>query len=271
MIELLVLDVGNTTVAAARMSGERLIARGVFAHADPAGLEEFAAFAAAASGVPAALVSVNDEGTRRVIARLGERRVVQAPADFQAAVDNRCEPVQSVGQDRLFNAAGVSTLPAVVVDAGTAITVDLVSSDSAGYPIFLGGTIAPGVGLSFRALSERTGRLPWIDARALAADPVARASIPAYGTSTGDALRAGVVRGLAGLVGRLCRDMHDAFLLATDAGAESGRSARPLTTVITGGDAPLLAAYLERDVVHTPDLMLRGIALSAGKQPGAWQ
>jgi len=281
VIELLVLDVGNTTVTAAWMAGGEAVERAVFPHAN--GLEGLTMFASVRRRIPAAVVGVNEVACARAISCLGDRLVRCAPTDFRAAAGNRCDPPESVGQDRLFNAAGVTSLPAVVVDAGTAITVDLVTADASGTPVFQGGSIAPGVGLSFRALHENTGRLPLVA-------PLEAGEVSSRGTNTEDAIRCGVVRGLAGLVERLVREVA----VPPEGGGVSPRGTRPFgsgdrdgsgdgsgdpgrrrwrdgipVTYLTGGDAALLQPYLDGDFVLDPDLMLRGIAVSACKAGGS--
>ena len=65
----------------------------------------------------------------------------------------------SLGADRVAAAAGaLSSVPVLVVDAGTAVTEDLVADGR-----FLGGNISPGLSLRFRALNGFTSRLPLVD------------------------------------------------------------------------------------------------------------
>ena len=107
-----------------------------------------------------------------------------------------------VGVDRLLDALAANALrqpgrPAVVVDVGTAVTVDLVSAAGA----FLGGAILPGIAMSARALHEFTDLLPLVDFSELAAPP------PALGTETEAAMRSGLFWGAVGgvreLIGQL--------------------------------------------------------------------
>ena len=132
--------------------------------------------------------------------------------------------------------------PAVIVDVGTAITVDLVSADGA----FLGGAILPGIAMSARALHEFTDLLPLVDVSELAAPP------PALGTATVAAIRAGLfwgaVGGLRELIGQL-------------AGAE-----RP-EVILTGGASPAVAELLGQSARLVPHLTLAGIALAAAAVP----
>jgi type III pantothenate kinase len=110
----------------------------------------------------------------------------------------RYDNPREIGPDRLVNAvAGFERVggACVVVDFGTAVTHDVVSS--AGE--YLGGVIFPGVEISLEALSERAAALPKIDLtppRAL------------IGKSTVDAIRAGVLYGFAGMVDGLVARLH---------------------------------------------------------------
>ncbi len=160
-----------------------------------------------------------------------------------------------VGRDRLYAARGALELgaaDAIVLDAGTALTVDAVRAGHGGSPgTFLGGAIAPGPGLLARALAEHTARLPLVDPTPGAA---------ALGRDTPSAVRAGVVVGFRGAAREL------ALRVAAEAGLRA-----PLV-VVTGGAAGLLlepplfdedappgrAARLGR-VLHDPELVHRGL------------
>ena len=107
-----------------------------------------------------------------------------------------------VGVDRLLDGFAANRLrspgrPAVVVDVGSAITVDLV--DAAGA--FLGGAILPGIAMSARALHEFTDLLPQIDMAELAEPP------PALGTVTVAAMRSGLFWGAVGAVRQLVEQL----------------------------------------------------------------
>ncbi len=77
----------------------------------------------------------------------------------------RVDRPSEVGADRLVNALAAARLygtPAVVVDFGTATTLDCVATDGA----YVGGAIAPGLELGLEALAARTAKLPRIELRA---------------------------------------------------------------------------------------------------------
>lgn len=153
--------------------------------------------------------------------------------------------VDMVGIDRLAGAVAANRLrtgdrAAIIVDLGTAITVDLVNPQG----VFLGGAILPGIGMSARALYEFTDLLPLLDMRVLREPP------PALGTSTTDAMQSGLYWGAVGGVRELIARL-------------SAGSSSPPQVFLTGGAAPAVAGLLAPDAQYIPHLILGGIALTA--------
>ncbi len=150
-----------------------------------------------------------------------------------------------VGIDRLLAALAVNQLrtpdrPAVVVDLGTAVTVDLLSREGA----FLGGAIMPGIGLAARALHEFTDLLPPMGMTTLEEPP------PAVGTGTIEAMQSGIYWGAIGGVRHLIE------LFAAHLGAQP-------QVFLTGGAATAVAELVSADAAYYPHLTLAGIALAA--------
>ena len=152
------------------------------------------------------------------------------------------EEPERVGMDRLAAAVAANRLrkadqAAIVVDAGTAITVNLITADG----VFRGGVILPGFKLTTKALADGTDLLPWI-ATDLTADPP-----PVLGKSTEAAIRSGLFWGSVGAVRELVSRM----------GHEIDSR---IQVFVTGGDAQRLANYMAPDARFVPDLVLIGIA-----------
>ena len=148
-----------------------------------------------------------------------------------------------MARDRLLNAAAafdVLKQACVVVDAGTALTVDFV--DGAGT--FHGGAISPGGQLMLDSLHQRTALLPEVKF----AKPD-----EAVGHNTTEAMLAGAFHGLRGTVRELVE------LFAEHAGTF------PMV-IATGGDAPLLFADYPLIDRVVPDLTLMGLAVALRKQ-----
>jgi len=147
---------------------------------------------------------------------------------------------QSIGADRLANAAGVADLygcPAIVVDFGTAVTFDVVS----GRRSYIGGVIAPGLEAMTNFLYQRTVLLPRLSLK----EPHC-----AVGKSTVEAMRSGAIFGYRGLVREiLARIKAEQF------------SRKKVTVVATGGYARLVASQLPEVAVVHPHLTLEGLRI----------
>lgn len=206
-------------------------------------------------GTCAALSSVASEArTGEVVSLLtrtpGCEPCVQPPAGLDLCLADS----GGVGCDRLYAARAaleLSGMPTVVVDAGTALTVDAVrpGRDSDAGRLrgqFLGGAIAPGPRLLAEALTRGAARLPGVDGRPGA---------PALGKDTPSALEAGIAVGFEGAA------LHLARRVAEEAGLDQP------ATVLTGGAASFLRAALCAAApgpwFEDADLVLRGLAASA--------
>jgi len=174
-------------------------------------------------------------------------QLIRTAADVPVVAD--VEQPQRVGIDRLLNACAARhwrqrISPVIVVDSGTATTVDLVTSDG----VFRGGSILPGLRLSAQALHEYTARLPLLDVDdTLAGWP----QLP--GRSTEAAMRAGLLRGQLGAVRELAAGLAES---AVQLYAESA----PPQLLVTGGGGRLLAEHLP-EAVYIDSLALHGLAL----------
>ncbi|MEZ4750571.1 MAG: type III pantothenate kinase [Bdellovibrionota bacterium] len=143
----------------------------------------------------------------------------------------------TVGADRLANAAYAAahlTLPAIIVDCGTATTLDVVTAEG-GYE---GGVILPGVGLSFESLSRKTSQLSLVESE-----------FPkrVIGKSTKECIQAGILFGYCDQINGLLRRTQEEIGV-------------PCTTVLTGGYASIFEGRIENAKV-SPTLTLEGIQL----------
>jgi type III pantothenate kinase len=147
------------------------------------------------------------------------------------------------GADRLANALAVRIEcggPAIVIDLGTSTNFDVVSATGA----YLGGAIAPGLGLSLEALVGYASKLPRIELRRPPA---------AIGSNTVHAMQSGMVLGYVGLVSGLLSALRGELAERSPAGSR-------ITVVATGGYTyePWLREVQGIDAIE-PDLTLRGI------------
>jgi len=146
------------------------------------------------------------------------------------------EDPKAVGADRIVDAAAVQHLyggPACVVDFGTATTFDAISAEGD----YLGGAIAPGIGIAAEALFQRTAKLPRVD---LQRPP------SAIGRNTVHAMQSGLLFGYVGLV----EGMVSRFR------AELGPQ---MKVIATGGLAELVARETQVLEIIAPWLTLDGL------------
>lgn len=204
-------------------------------------------------GAPAHCAAVTGSNPHEV-----ERIAKEWPHDWSPPwiVDDRREfPIEidvdfpdQVGIDRLLTAVAANVLrpadtPAIIVDSGTATTVNFV--DRRGH--FCGGAILPGFDLCAKALHQYTALLPLIEMNeVLDAD----ATPAELGRNTHAAISSGLYWGHVGAVKELLQRM----IGAADA---------PPLLLLTGGAAPLLKPHLPADVRHEPHLALQGLTLVA--------
>lgn len=147
---------------------------------------------------------------------------------------------ERVGLDRLLNAVAATQrrlVPALIVDAGSAMTVDLVDEQG----VFQGGAILPGPRLMARALKQGTAALP---EAYLPADPP-----PFPGKVTEEAIAVGLTAALTGAIDTL---LHQARAIENH-----------LHLLLTGGDAPWLLPLLSDEFHHEPWLTLAGLLWTA--------
>jgi type III pantothenate kinase len=175
---------------------------------------------------------------RHMFERYLEREALIVGPGTKTGMPIRLENPHELGPDRLVNAiAGYDMCgdACVVVDFGTAINYDVVSSTGE----YLGGIISPGIEISIEALTSRAARLTKVDI----VEPQAL-----IGRSTNAALQSGIVYGFAAQVDGICAKLR----------AELGDG---VTTIATGGMASVIAGFAE-SIDHVDDLLtLKGLRL----------
>ena len=159
-------------------------------------------------------------------------------AGVRTGVKIRYEDPRAVGADRIVDAAAAYRLyggPACIVDFGTATTFDALSAEGE----YLGGAIAPGIGVAAQALFQRTAKLPRVD---IAKPPAA------IGRNTVHAIQSGLLFGYVGLVeGMVAR-------FRQELGPE-------MKVIGTGGEVELIARETKVIEILAPWLTLDGLRM----------
>ncbi len=251
-MDLLAISVGNSRTQLGRFTGTELDSSERISNQHPdlilsRAIEHWGHLGENSRGI--ALASVNESVAgplaKALKARLGAD-VSRLGADLGIPVGTCLDEGAKPGTDRLLNAAAAwdkFQCATVVIDAGTAVTVDFVD----GKGVFQGGAIAPGVALQLRAMHDGTAGLPLVAPAAPTDEP--------FGKCTEQAMLQGVHHGIRGLVQRLVERYAEAY----------GAFPR---VIATGGDAEAL--FAEDDVVEMvdADLTLHGIAAAVAAASG---
>lgn len=247
---LLVFDVGNTkTAIGVHADGKWLVDWRVTTHLDYLADEYMVLLkalvadsglsfdelegAVIASVVPPLTATFQELGTRL----LGKPPLVVG-SSVKTGIRIRIDNPREVGADRVANTAAVHALyggPAIVLDLGTAATFDVVSKEGD----YLGGAIAPGLGISAEALVRRTARLPKVEL-----------TLPkrVIGSNTVSAMQSGLVHGYIGLIKELVAR------LAEELGGDP-------KVIATGGMAATIAEWTQVIDIVNPRLTLDGIRI----------
>ena len=161
----------------------------------------------------------------------------------QCGVRNGYSDPAQLGPDRwaaLVAARGLARGAALVVNAGTAVTVDALTRDGE----FVGGLILPGLALMTESLARGTARLPH-----------ARGCFELFPRSTADAITSGATQAVCGAVERMYR-------------ALAARELEP-EILLGGGAAELLAPHIDLPLRLVPNLVLEGLRVIAQEEQAA--
>ncbi len=231
----LVIDIGNTNTKFSLFNPSGMMLTVTDNNFGPGNLEmllnEF-------PGLNRAIISSTREYSPELkeALRTGFEIFIELNEHTPVPLKNGYKTPETLGKDRLAAAVGANFLypgtNLLVVDAGTALTFDLVTEDAE----YLGGNISPGLEMRFKALNNFTGKLPLIHSHE---------KFPFWGDSTETAIRAGVQNGI---------------LFETDAYIDHFKKFyKKIEIIFTGGDAKFFETKLKNSFFVHSNLISSGL------------
>ncbi|MFH1541164.1 MAG: type III pantothenate kinase [Elusimicrobiota bacterium] len=199
----------------------------------------------------AIITSVVPNVTNKIISQLKIKPIVLNSKNIPIKI--KLKTPEKVGSDRLVNSVAVSELygvPSVVIDLGTATTLDVISKNRE----YLGGIIAPGIRISAESLYEKTAKLPKI-----------KPEIPknVIGKNTKEAILSGIFYGQIGLIKEAInkienRKSSSKSIACFTCGEEV--ESKNLKVILTGGYASFFSKYFP-DFIIDEDITLKGLEI----------
>jgi type III pantothenate kinase len=254
---LLAIDIGNTNITAGLYNGEILGSRWRLTSGQGKMPDEYGTLMlgflnrakVSANGIHAVVMASVVPSLTGVFIEVCKRYLNRTPlvvdGRSNTGIRIRYENPDQVGADRIVDAAAGYFLyggPACIIDFGTATTFDAVSAEGD----YLGGAIAPGVGISAEALFRRAAKLPKVN---LLRPPAA------IGKNTAHSLQSGLLFGYIGLVEGIIARFRTELGSATK-------------VIATGGLAEVMAKETEAISIVAPWLTLDGLRIIHGLNAG---
>jgi type III pantothenate kinase len=249
---LMAVDVGNTQTVLGLSEGEETMGRWRIATEAQRTADELAIVFAALlerrglelhqvdAMIVSSVVPALTRSYRQLAAEIFQVPFYGVTTEMKTGLNNRYDDPSAVGADRIVNAVATGRhygFPAVIVDIGTATTVEVVDGESN----YLGGAILTGLNVALEALVSRTAKLPSVD--------LEEAPPRAIATNTPDSIRSGFLYGYAGALDALIRRCREEM----DAGETR--------VIATGGPAGAVVPYCKEIQRFDPDLTLKGLRI----------
>lgn len=232
----LAIDFGNSRTKIGIFQGNELLSTQIFEELSKNSIENlFTDFPLISSIIYSSVRDVDPE----IIEHLQNfKKTIQLTHKSALPFTNKYKTPETLGKDRIAGVAGaLALLPGknvLIIDAGTCITFDILTSKSE----YLGGGISPGIAMRFKSMNTFTGKLPLIKANIYD-----KAEL--IGTTTESSMESGVKNGIVceldGIIDQYKLQFPD------------------LNVIVTGGDYKYFDKYLKNNIFAAPNLVLIGL------------
>ena len=234
----LIIDQGNTTTKIALFDDDKIREIKTFANSSEEAVKQYIESLSFCEAICSSVSSQNNE----LLNILSERvpKFIRLNHSTPLPIQIEYETPQTLGVDRIAGAVGAreinSSAPLLVIDAGTAITYDYVTSEG----VYKGGNIAPGISIRFKSLNQYTKSLPLVESSE---------HYPSLGCDTKTAILSGVMSGVVyeceGYIAKISKKEPN------------------LNVIITGGDHKMLYNQLKNSIfvplIDDESLVLKGL------------
>jgi type III pantothenate kinase len=232
----LIIDIGNTRTKLALFQGREMVA---FASFSDINIQNIVQFCSANTQITHAILSNVKKIPLEIDSYLNHHYTsVFFNHNTAVPINNKYSTPETLGKDRLAGVLGARQLMPgsniLVIDAGTAITFDLVT-DTGEY---LGGSISPGITMRYKALHTFTGRLPLLDYYDDA---------QLIGDDTATSIHSGVLNGAVAEMNGIIHSYQHVY--------------PGLKIILTGGDHNYFDKRLKIKTFAAPNLVLEGLNL----------
>ncbi len=241
---ILAVDIGNTNVNIGSFAGKKLVS--YFCIDNTSLINQKTALPGKTSllneseNIVVASVNPDIESVfYKSLGKKNKKKTLKIGKEIQLRISILVENPQTVGIDRLLNALAAyrrTKTSTIVIDFGTAITIDVVSKKGE----FLGGLILPGIKTSAYALNQQTALLPEVEIKRPG---------KIIGKNSEDAIKAGIYYGTVGSVKHIINELSRVYGVLK-------------YTIATGGDAKTFKKEISEIDKIIPHLTLEGIRLA---------
>jgi type III pantothenate kinase len=229
----LTIDIGNTNIKIALFDNDKIIMTRIYEEFTIRQLNDLNIIYKF-SNVILSSVIINDLLIKDL--QLNLYNFVELTYKTPLPIKNKYKSPETLGNDRLAAVAGANKIfpnnTVLVIDTGTAITYDIVTSDAE----YTGGNISPGLTMRFQALNAYTDKLPLLNKRENYYD---------FSATTEDAIVSGVQKGIIYEI--------EGYI------EEAGKKYNDLEVILTGGDAKFFDKMLKKRIFVEPNLIFIGL------------